>query len=130
MAVPGSNVVVQNTVDPFAIAITSSGTPDLSTASAPFLHVSRQLPPATPGGVPPPRTLETWTCTIDAGATPTALSLTVPLLGRTPGVQAVTNPSEAITIRPYLTIAGQPLEMQSPVGNKQPISLLVTPETT
>ena len=121
--------MVQNTVQPFAIAITSS-TIDLTTASAPYLHVSRQLPPATPGGVPPPRTLETWTCTIDAGATPNSLSLTVPLLGRTPGVQAVTFPVESITIRPYLTIAGQPLEMQNPAGNKTPLLLLVTPETT
>lgn len=121
-----ANVVVQNTVQPFAITVTSSGTPDLTSATAAALVVRRQIL-AAPPAVPPPVTVENWTATINAGATATLLTLTVPLLGATPGVQAVTNPNESILIRPYLTISGQPLECGQ--ASKAPILLLVTPET-
>ena len=97
MAAP---TVVQNTSRPFMVQLTGDGSIDLSTATAARLYVHRQSPT--------PNTIETWTATVRAGATPTSAILDVPLLGSTPGVQAVTVAGEALRMRPYLSFATGP----------------------
>jgi hypothetical protein len=94
--------VVQYTSRPFSIALTGDGSIDLSTATAAHLLVHRQLP----GSPPPAQTVETWTASVRVGATATSAILDVPLLGSTPGVQAVTTANEQIRMRPYLSFPG------------------------
>lgn len=103
--------LVANTARSFTVTVTSpTGSPDLTACSGAHLIVHRALPPRYPGGVLPPETIETWTATVASVPTPTSVSLTltVPLLGATPGTQAVTTPGESLRLRPMLSFAASP----------------------
>ncbi len=99
-----SYTLVQGTDRAFAFALSGDGTVDLSTATAGTVYVHRALPAVPPSTTPPAETIETWTGTIQAGATANALTLTVQMLGAGSGVQKVPTVGEALRMRALLTM--------------------------
>ncbi len=93
--------VVQNTSRSFSVTLTGDGSLDLTTATGAHLRVHRAPTNA-------PETIETWTATIRGGATANSSVIDVPLLGSSPGVQAVTIIGESLRLRPYLSFSAAP----------------------
>lgn len=92
---------------------------DLTTATAATLHVHR-----VPPGASPTETIEDWVATLGT-ATADSVVMTVPMLGATPGPNAVTVAGESLRVRPIVECSGVSVEFGDTVTRVNQLGIVV-----